>query len=282
MEATAVADADTVPAETEAPEEAIQDTAEESPEGTDTEEQATDTRDFEAEKAEAVEAARKAAIEEARKDFEEESVLNAYRNRTRQQGQWLASQAANEAQKFAEYVVGEVESGRMTGAQILASIKPENLAKGWAGMLAGAVQSEQLVTAYALQDGNLKKAYPDWRVPNDLARAKEKALAEGDTATLYQLRDEIWKRAVLENEVPKAAQELAKSEQEKNKKAAEVAKTLNGDKTRASAPAPTAVSGSGAPASISNFHEASVAYNQGRITGTQYADYAKKFNQRLD
>ena len=248
MEDTDVLAPDTVPAEPEALEEATPDTADgEATEGTDTGEQAADTRDFDREKAEAVEAARKEAEENARKSFEEEAVLRAYRERTQRQSQWLSSQAANEAERFAQYVVSKLESGEMTGAQLMASIKPENLAKGWAGQLAGAVQSEQLQIAYDLQDQNLKRAYPEWRIPTGLQRAKETALAEGDSVTLYAVRDEIWRRAVLENEVPKEAQKAAAAAAANNKKAEGVEKLREGDKARAASERPTAVSG-GSPA----------------------------------
>ena len=233
--------ADTAPAEAEALE--IPDTAEaEAIEEADTEQQETDTRDFDKE----IEEARKQAAEEARQSFEEESVIRAHRERSQNQSRWLATQAANEAEKFAQYIVGKLDSGEMTGAQLMASIKPDNLARGWAGQLAAAVQSEQLATAYSLQDETLKRQYPEWRIPSDLARAKENAIANADTVKLYTLRDEIWRRAVLENEVPKEAQKVAAETAAKNKKATDVEKVRDGDKARAQSERPTAVSGGAA------------------------------------
>lgn len=286
MEATDVLAADTVPADTEAPAEPTQDTAEvEATEGTDTEEQATDTRDFDAEKAEAVEAARNEAREEARKSFEEEAVLRTYRERQKSQAAWLANQSGEAVKKHAEWLVAEVETAMNNGrpvSQVLASIKSENLARGWAGQLAAAVQSEQLMTAYQLQDDNLKRSYPDWRVPTDLQRQKEQAIAQGDTVKLYTVRDEIWRRAVLENEAPKEARKLAAEEAAKNKKAADVEKVREGDKARAQTERPTAVSGGAAGVSITSINDAAKAYNAGSLTGAEYAKYVKQFGGSID
>lgn len=243
MDDTDVLTADTVPAEPEALEEVTPDTAEgEATEGTDTEEQATDTRDFDAE----IEAARKEAEENARKSFEEEAVLTAYRERARASDQWLATHAANEIRKTMVYAAETVDSGKATAAQVIAAINPDNLAKGLAGQLANAVQTEQLSIADQLQDRYLTDTYKDWRIPSDLIRQKEKALAERDTAALYRLRNEIIRRAVLENDVPKEAQKVAAEAAAKNKKAADVEKVRDGDKSRASAERPTAVSGGAA------------------------------------
>lgn len=286
MEATDVLAADTVPADTEAPAEPTQDTAEvEATEGTDTGEQATDTRDFDAEKAEAVEAARNEAREEARKSFEEEAVLRTYRERQKSQAAWLANQSGEAVKKHAEWLVAEVETAMNNGrpvSQVLASIKSENLARGWAGQLAAAVQSEQLMTAYQLQDDNLKRSYPDWRVPTDLQRQKEQAIAQGDTVKLYTVRDEIWRRAVLENEAPKEARKLAAEEAAKNKKAADVEKVREGDKARAQTERPTAVSGGAAGVSITSINDAAKAYNAGSLTGAEYAKYVKQFGGSID
>ncbi len=236
MDETEVQAPDTTPADTEAPE---TDTAEVEAQGEDTGEQPEDTRDFEAE----LEEARKQAAEEARQSFESEQSIKLHREQVQRSSAWLASQSVNELTKMLDWAAGEVESGRVTKDQLMRQIKPENLQSGLAGRLASAIQTQEMAAVDALQDRFLLDTYKEWRIPQDLVRAKEQAIAAGDTVGVYKARFEILKRAVLENDSPEVAKKLAAEQAQKSKTAAQVAATKAGDTARANAEQLTNTSG---------------------------------------
>lgn len=228
MVETEVLAPDTTPAETEAPVSEL-DTAEVEAGGEDTGEQPEDTRDFDKE----LEEARKQAADEARQSFESEQVIKSHREQVQRSTVWLSSQATNELTKMLDWAAGEVESGRMTKDQLMRQIKPENLQRGLAGQLASAVQTQEMAAVDVLQDRFLLDQYKDWRIPQDLVRAKEQAIASGDTVGVYKARFEILKRAVLENDVQAEAKKLAGELAQKSKTAAQVRDAKAGDTARA-------------------------------------------------
>lgn len=271
MVETEVLAPDTAPAETEAPVEL--DTAEVEATGEDTGEQPEDTRDFDKE----IEEARKQAAEEARQSFESEQVLKDHRARVQQSTAWLSSQASNELTKMLDWAVGEVESGRMTKDQLMRQVKPENLQRGLAGQLASAVQTQEMAAVDQLQDRFLIDTYKDWRIPQDLVRAKEQAIASGDTVGVYKARFEILKRAVLENDAPEQAKKLAGELAQKSKTAAQVRDAKAGDRERANAEQLTTIAGGNGKASVSSMNDADREYNAGRINHDEYKTFRKKF-----
>lgn len=223
---------------TEAP---LEDTAEVETEGEDTGAEQEDTRDFDAELAAAREEARKAALAEV----EEQNTIKELRTRVAQSNQWLAQHGSNEIQGIVRYFLDEVDSGRKTVAQALSELKPENIERGPAARMASAVITSQLAAMDDLQDGFLKQDYPDWRVPPDLQKRKEMALAKLDTVEMFNVRKEILRRAILENDVPKEAQKLREADAQKNQKTAANAALKGQDSQRAAAPAPTSARGGG-------------------------------------
>lgn len=210
-------------------------------EGEDTGEGQADTRDFEAELATAREEARKAALAEV----EEQNAVKELRTRVAQSHQWLSRTGADEISNIVRYFVEEVESGKKTAAQALAELKPENIERGPGARMASAVITSQLAAWDDLQDAFLKADYPDWRIPPELTKRKEMALAKLDTVEMFNVRKDILRRAVMENDAPAEAKRLSEEQSKQTQKAAANAALKGQDSQRAAAPAPTSARGGG-------------------------------------
>lgn len=221
MVETDVLTPDTVTPEPEALQPQVEDTAEGTEEA-DTETETEDTRDFDAE----LEAARKTAKEEALKELQTEEILKAHRQNQQRSMAWLATEAAKEIRKNMNFAAREAEKN---GADaVMSQVDMDNLARGIGMQMASHVATREVNATDQLQDQLLADSYPEWRIPTDLVRRKEAALANGDSVEFHKVRLEIAKRAVLENEVPKEAQKLTVAEQEKAKKAGDVARLQKG------------------------------------------------------
>lgn len=219
MAETDVLTPDTATSEPEALEPQVLDTAEDS-EDADTETQTEDTRDFEAE----LEAARTAAKEEAVKELQTEELLKAHRQNVARSNQFLATEVGQEIRKTLAWAANAVEEGKMTAAQLLSQVNVDNLAKGIGQQIASSVSTQQVNGHDTVQAQMLAEVYPNWRVPNELARAKEVALANGDTIGYYRVQLEIVRAAARENEAQAEAKKMTAAELEKSKKAADVAR----------------------------------------------------------
>lgn len=239
---------DTPIAEAEAPE---TDTAEVEVGDGDTEKESADTEPTpELLTPEREKAIREEAAQTAIAEMESKQTIEAYQRTSAAHNQWLNSTAASEIAGMIRWGVEKVESGQMTAAQVLAQINLQNIEGGTGLRLSSAIQTRDRQIVEQDQEAWLAKEYPGWRVPPELARKKEQALASGDTLAVRRIWREIDRAADREVELPKLAQKLAAENAAKDKKAAGVEKALEGDKARASAERPTAVSGGGNSGSL--------------------------------
>lgn len=191
-----------------------------------------DTEDFEAK----LEAARIKAKEEAKRELERDELIKSHKQRTIAANQWLSQNAADEIRKMLSWTAREAET--KGAAEVISQVNIDNLMRGLAGQLAGHVQTREVSGTDQLEDQILADTYKDWRIPTDLIRRKEAALAAGDSVEFRKVRFEILRRAVLENDVPQEAKKLTAAEQSKKQKATEVTNLQ-----KVSTSGPTKVSG---------------------------------------
>ena len=235
----------------------------------DTETQADDTRDFEAE----LEAARTTAREEARNELQAEELLKDHRQKQARANQYLAQEAATEIRKNMAFAATSVENGTMTAAQLLSQVSMENLAAGIGGRIAASVATKEVADTDQFQDGLIAETYKDWRIPSDLVKRKEQALATGNTGEFHRVRFEIQRRAFIENEVPEAAKKLTAAEMAKAQKAREVAAMQKGGNSTG----PAKVSGSASRGRFTTMLAVDTAFDRGEISFDDVKAYNAQF-----
>jgi hypothetical protein len=221
------------------------------------------------------------AVAAQRAEFDAEQNTKRYKANVEWAESQLKTRAVSSLDEFTEWYASEIETKGTRpkiNRQVIDSL---------AGNLANAAALDQWQAISDDFTTHVRRVYPEWRPSVEMQRSLEQTLAlprehPERLSRMFTLRWEFMRQAIKESEVPKEAKKVAAEIAAKNKKAGTVEQTLAGDKARANAERPTTTSGPASAQSITNFHEASVAYNAGRITGLQYGELAKKFNVRLD
>ena len=234
-------------------------------------------RDFEAELQTAREEAAKEAREAALSEAAEQRNQQAYQQQRTQAQAYRTQYGAQQAHDLVGWAVDQALNGR-DKADILSDTNRQvvgRLVNGFEAMVA----TEQWENLWRLFDQRVPK---DWKPSQGAVEKLRSAEASRDPVRMFDAAFAYIEAYVGDTVGQAKAQELLKSEREKDKQAAAVQRTREGDQRRANADRPTAVGGGIGGTSISSMNEAAAAYNAGKITGAQYAEQAKRFGVSLD
>jgi hypothetical protein len=237
-------------------------------------------RDFDAEIATAREEAAKEAREALRVEYEESQSKARFEREVTEAAHYRQTVGVQKLRGFANWLADQMDKGA-TKEEALRSVNPQVL-NALAADIEGMAATEQWLNIGSNFDTYVKKNYSGWKPSAELMRKHELAVTSKDPARMFDARWELMRAAILDVDVPKAAEELAKQLNAKSKSAAQVAAAKAGDSRRANAEMPTTVSGgSGRSGTITSMGDADRAYNKGEITGAQYSKYAQQYGVSL-
>lgn len=245
-EALAVLDPETEGAEELAPVEELE-TVDESVDAETEESDDTETEeDFEARLTAAREEAAKEAEERVRREVEEQTTQKNYQQARSQAAIVRQQTGLKAANDLVAWAAREVESGRsvdevlrMTNQQVTGALVDR---------LEGMVATEQWENLWGFYQSRFDK---EWKPPQDVVNKLRSAEATRDPAKMFDAAFAYMEQYVADTRAPKLAEERLKAEREKDKKAAEVARTKAGDTARKNADRPTSITGAaGRPADL--------------------------------
>lgn len=187
-----------------------------------------------------------AALKEERDSYEEKQTQERYHREVNDAVRYRQQSGVNAVRNLAAWVVDRVEKDGHGKAEVLSMMNP-NVINTLAADMESMAATEQWNLAGENFDSYMKKEYPDWKPSTDLVKSYERAMAARDPRRMFEVRWEFQKQALLDVEVPKLVGKQLETEKAKNKSAATVAATKQGDLDRAGKPGPTNVNGSKAP-----------------------------------
>lgn len=235
---TAVLEPETLTTEDAAP---LEETAAESDQVEETEEENAETT---AVSDEEIQARIDAAVQAEREETEAKLSRERYQREITEAVRYRQQAGVQAVGNFAAWVADRVENGA-SKAEVMQMMNPQ-VVNSLAAQLESMAATEQWALAGENFDSFMKKEYPEWKPSTDLVKSYERALSSKDPGRMFNARWEFQKAALLETEVQKRVETLAKEALAKGKSAAQVAAVKAGDSAKANAPRPTNTNGSAA------------------------------------
>ena len=233
-------------------------------------------RDFDAEITAAREEAANEARESLRVELEEKQSKERYVRDVTEAVNFRQQVGVQKLRNFAGWLADQMDKGA-TKEEALRSVNPQVL-NALAADIEGMAATEQWQNIGSNFDAYVKKNYSEWKPSAELMRKHELAVTSKDPQKMFDARWELMRAAIIDVEVPKAAEELAKQLNAKSKSAAQVAQAKAGDSRRANAEMPTNVTGG----SVSKQNLDAILNDMTQTPAARRAAYEKKHGFKPD